>query len=172
MIPRLEELTPRGIGQVVEVDDVLIAKRTAFQDVIVADTPGFGRVLTLDGVVQATDFDSAFYHEPFAHVPLLLGPDGQRLSKRHGAIAVRAHDRRLDGPLGGVRGSRRGSMDRSDVLACGATCRREGMALVVFQPAVHRRVYLPCPHHLLKAGRIFYVGGIWQYVTMLPIYPA
>src|SRR5262249_34257062 len=26
----------------------------------------------------------------FAHVPLVLGPDGQRLSKRHGAIAVRA----------------------------------------------------------------------------------
>ena len=25
----------------------------------------------------------------FAHVPLILGPDGQRLSKRHGAIAVR-----------------------------------------------------------------------------------
>ena len=26
----------------------------------------------------------------FAHVPLMLGPDGQRLSKRHGDIAVRA----------------------------------------------------------------------------------
>jgi len=25
----------------------------------------------------------------FAHVPLVLGPDGQRLSKRHGAIAIR-----------------------------------------------------------------------------------
>src|SRR5262249_7173987 len=26
----------------------------------------------------------------FAHVPLMLGPDGARLSKRHGAVAVRA----------------------------------------------------------------------------------
>jgi glutamyl-tRNA synthetase len=26
----------------------------------------------------------------FAHVPLMLGPDGARLSKRHGAIGVRA----------------------------------------------------------------------------------
>ena len=26
----------------------------------------------------------------FAHVPLVLGPDGSRLSKRHGAIGVRA----------------------------------------------------------------------------------
>ena len=26
----------------------------------------------------------------FAHVPLILGPDGKRLSKRHGAVAVRA----------------------------------------------------------------------------------
>jgi glutamyl-tRNA synthetase len=27
----------------------------------------------------------------FAHVPLILGPDGKRLSKRHGAISVRAY---------------------------------------------------------------------------------
>ena len=30
----------------------------------------------------------------FAHVPLVLGPDGARLSKRHGAIAVRAFGQR------------------------------------------------------------------------------
>lgn len=31
----------------------------------------------------------------FAHVPLVLGPDGARLSKRHGAIGVRAAGERL-----------------------------------------------------------------------------
>jgi glutamyl-tRNA synthetase len=46
----------------------------------------------------------------FAHVPLLLGPDGQRLSKRHGSIGVRAFReagwsaRRLTGWLAGTLG--------------------------------------------------------------------
>jgi glutamyl-tRNA synthetase len=35
----------------------------------------------------------ALGHEPpaFLHVPLVLGADGQRLAKRHGAVAVRDH---------------------------------------------------------------------------------
>ncbi len=36
----------------------------------------------------------------FAHLPLCLGPDGQRLGKRHGSLAVRAL---LDGGLSAPR---------------------------------------------------------------------
>jgi glutamyl-tRNA synthetase len=34
----------------------------------------------------------------FAHVPLVLGPDGARLAKRHGAISIRAMRERGDSP--------------------------------------------------------------------------
>ncbi len=40
------------------------------QDIAVFETPWFGRVLTLDGVIQLTTGDEFVYHEMLAHVPL------------------------------------------------------------------------------------------------------
>ena len=37
----------------------------------IRDSPCFGRVLALDGVVQTTEADEFIYHEMMAHVPLL-----------------------------------------------------------------------------------------------------
>ncbi len=37
--------------------------RTAFQDVCIADTPAFGRMLVLDGIVQSSQNDEFIYHE-------------------------------------------------------------------------------------------------------------
>ncbi|MEX2642443.1 MAG: polyamine aminopropyltransferase [Acetobacterales bacterium] len=44
--------------------------KTDFQDVIIFETPRFGRVLALDGVVQTTERDEFIYHEMLAHVPV------------------------------------------------------------------------------------------------------
>ena len=40
------------------------------QDIRLFETPGFGRVLTLDGVIQLTTGDEFIYHEMLAHVPV------------------------------------------------------------------------------------------------------
>jgi len=40
------------------------------QDIALFETPGFGRVLTLDGVIQVTTGDEFIYHEMLAHVPI------------------------------------------------------------------------------------------------------
>lgn len=40
------------------------------QDIALFETPGFGRVLTLDGVIQLTTGDEFIYHEMLAHVPI------------------------------------------------------------------------------------------------------
>jgi glutamyl-tRNA synthetase len=55
----------------------------------------------------------------FAHVPLLLGPDGQRLSKRHGSIAVRAlgDPRAIIGKLAGTLGFSSAPAWPGDLLA-------------------------------------------------------
>jgi spermidine synthase len=44
--------------------------KTEFQEMAIFDTPYFGRVLALDGVIQATERDEFVYHEMMAHVPL------------------------------------------------------------------------------------------------------
>jgi spermidine synthase len=40
------------------------------QEIGLFETPGFGRVLTLDGVIQVTTGDEFIYHEMLAHVPI------------------------------------------------------------------------------------------------------
>ncbi len=44
---------------------------SAFQDIVVVDTPSHGVVLFLDGVVQITEADEFVYQEMIAHVPLI-----------------------------------------------------------------------------------------------------
>lgn len=44
--------------------------RGPMQDIALFETPGFGRVLTLDGVIQVTTGDEFIYHEMLAHVPI------------------------------------------------------------------------------------------------------
>lgn len=45
------------------LDKVIVRKKTAFQEVIIADTPKYGRILFLDGDLQSSEFDESFYHE-------------------------------------------------------------------------------------------------------------
>lgn len=54
------------------IEKILRAERTAFQDLLVAETETFGRLLALDGAVQTTDQDEFVYHEMITHVPLFM----------------------------------------------------------------------------------------------------
>lgn len=60
-----------GYRQGFEVTRTLHRQKTEFQELVIFDTPTFGRVLVLDGVLQTTEADEYFYHEMLAHPPLL-----------------------------------------------------------------------------------------------------
>ena len=45
-------------------------ERSGKQEIEVVESPHFGRMLLLDGVVQVTERDEFFYHEMLVHVPL------------------------------------------------------------------------------------------------------
>ena len=65
-------LTPdSGYTQRFEVNRVVCREKTDYQDLMIFETPAFGRVLVLDGIVQTTEKDEFAYHEMLAHVPLL-----------------------------------------------------------------------------------------------------
>ena len=57
--------------QCLRADRVLYDSHTDHQRLRVIENPRFGRVLTLDGVVQTTEGDEYIYHEMMAHVPIL-----------------------------------------------------------------------------------------------------
>jgi spermidine synthase len=58
-------------AQRMRVSSVLYRDKTEHQDLIVFETPTWGRVLALDGVVQTTTADEFIYHEMLVHVPVL-----------------------------------------------------------------------------------------------------
>jgi spermidine synthase len=59
-----------GLRMTYEADEVLYEERTAHQHLVLFKNKTFGKVLVLDGVVQITTRDQAFYQEMMSHVPL------------------------------------------------------------------------------------------------------
>lgn len=57
--------------QSIKKDKELVALQTEFQQLEIFENSFFGKVLTLDGIVQTTEKDEYFYHEMFVHVPLI-----------------------------------------------------------------------------------------------------
>lgn len=61
------------------LERVLLQKRTAHQEIVVADTPAFGRVLLLDGELQSAESDEGVYHEALVLPAMAAHPDPRRV---------------------------------------------------------------------------------------------
>ena len=68
---RYDELLHKGYSQSFEVTNVLYHDKTEHQDLVIFETPVFGRVMALDNIIQVTSRDEYVYHEMMTHVPLL-----------------------------------------------------------------------------------------------------
>jgi len=69
-----EKQTP-NLGLTCLVRETLCHLKTPYQALAVIDTPQFGRMLILDGMVQTTEADEFVYHEMIAHVAMQVHPD-------------------------------------------------------------------------------------------------
>lgn len=65
------ETLHQGWRQQIKVEKVLYHDKTEHQDLILFESPQWGRVLALDGVVQTTTADEFAYHEMLVHPALL-----------------------------------------------------------------------------------------------------
>jgi spermidine synthase len=65
--------------QALRVDRRIYDSRTGHQRLQVFENERFGRVLTLDGVVQTTEGDEWIYHEMMAHVPIVAHGAARRV---------------------------------------------------------------------------------------------
>jgi spermidine synthase len=63
-----------------EVEKILYKGKSKYQEIMVFENPYFGKILTLDGIVQLTERDEFFYHEMLAHVALHAHPDPKRVA--------------------------------------------------------------------------------------------
>ncbi len=62
-----------------DMEKTLFYEQTPFQKIEIIETPGFGRVLIIDGFIMLTERDEFVYHEMIAHVPLYVHPNPQRV---------------------------------------------------------------------------------------------
>jgi spermidine synthase len=60
------------------IDKEIFRGKSAFQEIFIFESPGFGKMLALDGIIQLSQSDEFIYHEIIAHVPLLSHPNPRR----------------------------------------------------------------------------------------------
>lgn len=63
-----------------KVEKILWREQTPYQELVVAQSEAFGRMLVLDGAVQTTIGDEFVYHEMIAHVPLATHPNPRKVA--------------------------------------------------------------------------------------------
>lgn len=68
-----------AVRQSYRVEHVIHEEDTEYQRIAVLDTPFFGKVMTLDGIVMLTERDEFIYHEMLVHVPLCSLPSPKRV---------------------------------------------------------------------------------------------
>jgi len=68
---RFEETLYPGWRQMFAVDRWIHREKTEHQDLAMFESPVFGRVLALDGVIQITEGDEFMYQEMMVHVPIV-----------------------------------------------------------------------------------------------------
>jgi spermidine synthase len=61
------------------VSKTVAKAKTAFQDVEIVETPAYGRMLVLDGLVQSSADDEHVYHESLVHPGLIAHPDPKQV---------------------------------------------------------------------------------------------
>ncbi len=66
-------------GQSLRIDELLYDSNTEHQRLRVFQNGTFGRILTLDDVVQTTEGDNFVYHEMLTHVPILAHGNAKRV---------------------------------------------------------------------------------------------
>lgn len=62
-----------------EVSQILYRGKSKYQDIIIADSKEYGRMLVLDGVFQTSDRDEFTYHENIVHIPMFLHPSPKKV---------------------------------------------------------------------------------------------
>ena len=66
-------------GLYFEIQEVLYTERSPYQEICIVQTPEFGKVMLLDGVLMLTESDEFVYHEMLCHPALISHPNPQKV---------------------------------------------------------------------------------------------
>lgn len=67
MSTSIQDTTHPGVRFEYNVESVVYRERTPFQEVVIADSAIFGRMLFMDGILQSAECDEGVYHSALVH---------------------------------------------------------------------------------------------------------
>jgi spermidine synthase len=72
---RFTETEPNSPGaRSYQITKLIEQRRSKYQDIVVFDSPGLGRVMAIDDIVQVADVDAYVYHEMLVHPAMCCHP--------------------------------------------------------------------------------------------------
>ncbi|MEM3989916.1 MAG: polyamine aminopropyltransferase [Desulfurococcaceae archaeon] len=77
--PTLFEPTSHYTATLFILKNVIVHRRTKYQEFIIADLEGFGRSLIIDGYIQSSEADEAIYHESLVHPAMVTHPNPKKV---------------------------------------------------------------------------------------------
>ncbi len=66
------EYTSPSTAHMFAVTEYIVSRKTEYQQVEIAETPLYGRMLLLDGKIQSAEYDEYIYHEALVHPAMLM----------------------------------------------------------------------------------------------------
>ncbi len=73
------EKTSPHTAHMFSISSFVTSLKTKYQQVEIADSDFFGRMLILDGKIQSSQYDEYIYHEALVHPAMLLNPSPRRV---------------------------------------------------------------------------------------------
>lgn len=67
------------IGAIYPVEEVIVHKKSKYQDILIVRLRVFGKTLVLDGLIQSTERDEYIYHESLVHPAMTVHPRPERV---------------------------------------------------------------------------------------------
>ena len=63
-----------------KIKSLLYYEQSAFQEISIVETKGFGKMLVLDGIPQVSTNEGFIYNEMISHIPLVTHPDPRNIA--------------------------------------------------------------------------------------------
>ena len=79
-------------NQNITIEKIIAKQKSKFQNILIFDSKYFGRILTLDKVIQITEFDHFYYSEMLSHVPIITHGKVERVLIIGGGDGAIAHE--------------------------------------------------------------------------------
>ena len=79
-------------NQNITIEKIITSQKSKFQNILIFDSKYFGRILTLDKVIQVTEFDHFYYSEMLSHIPIITHGKVKRVLIIGGGDGAIAHE--------------------------------------------------------------------------------